>query len=1835
MSEVISMSHDAAEAAALLKRETEDLQSMLADLQGKTRDFNSSYKEEDYAYTVEVRKAAAAAATTTAAGSRGAGSSSAAHKRTAISSSSWAKSTVPRRTPGQQLTAQQADEAALRDYNAKHSKALIGARVSKKQLPHGAPSYDVAAAERHTKQSAAAVSFARASRTPAVPVVSPNAANANADGTSTRIVECDVKDSSTRKRHRHAVFGTEPRLGTTSTIPRASASDHGKTSSSSGGGSLQNTRSSKRQACSATSASSSASASDGGDGGFSKFMPAPQTEDQRRQRTIEQALARTRSLLGLSGKDDLPPPAPALTPTPEVDVEVEAESALLTRTQTQEPARVSEAQTPNGDPDELTMDVEVEVPEVAAGGPAAAEVEVETARANEGANEGAIEQESVPGGMESSQVVGERKGDSAAPAAASSPVVRKHQRAPAPNKPQYTGPGSFPKASRTNGSARSSRESDMAPHPVVERAAAAAAAAKAKAESPRNTDKRILHLVLGQRLGYDVSKADAAVKKGVLGVPVLKPAHAPTNKVSSAADNESGVGKSASDMTAAIMHPAPPESIVPVDKLAHHPRASSVVIRPLSNILKGKPEAAAVAAQRTMAGVTPGPGAYEVAAAKTKLDLRDVTNKSGKIYHHPVSKPAATQLHIFSKTKELLHTPGPGDYDVTRADKQAATSVPAAKITAVAPEKTIQQMRKQYWEDKAADLRLEHDGLKGATDDSLSSRRRVPSVKIAASEEQLLGQQDERTVRAHQRKQNMKEMEEEEAYHRDMLQIEHALETVEPRTRSGIDMAQQLRDKQSRQKQLHDKPSLQSAMAIKLRGDEAKNRTYGPALQVPWVLEGGGVREGDASSSSMAEERAESPIAQVRRMLQRKQDGLPAVENTKYADDTKAFLRSAVPRAQSLNMNARKHEPEAAVATVLAQRELLDRRAKGLDADFLGPQLQADTLAELQSKPGQAAKFDVMGKHGRDIVKVLGKGQVLVKAFNQHRTAAHEEDPHGPGEYDVEDAIDSTGKGNKAKGVAFSKLVAREDAIGPNGEAPISAQAAWADLLTGGDEGFDDDLLMQDMLDLEYGVSKDTYLDLKKAPQNIKLYQRERHEERDRKESQAKENPLNDHLGGSYFEEHTMTADAAKSNLQAFEKRPGRSTGGGDSKEDKLSEEDRLMNEILNDDYEMGYIGGKHSKPAHTEEGRALDLEVKNANPMMPREADAPVFDDPKARPRFKQKTKQKRPKIRDYLKDGTAFGDAENAENDEYNEHKQDAQEVEVEYDSYDSDNRPEYDTHRANSYLDKHTNIAVLMSQQPGREDPFGRDGAAGAGAGADDEKLVREIRRELGIDEYSAIPSEAQRKMESDLAISQGKHIDKGIEITSKNLRTKPLEMVNMDLQRGREDKGTSSYSGGGNGGEGSASRSEAALKAEADREARKDFNDFGNKANNMAAHWDKAVGRSDIDDDAKGVEGLIHDVTGLPANIVPTRSGGDRVLDLEVDRDVLKGKNKLAVVPNISKTLHEPRIGETEGHLNTDLHYGDPDPQAGKGKHGKGLAPMKGPGDKHDGPAMHNQSGRGAASKHDEEVLTKELGEFHDQKVSQGNVLDIDSHTAEMSTVKNLKGGSMPGVSGRPDVRQKGKKALKKQLSKRELDSLIQSALKEKERKSSKIAMAQTENGSGSVPVKRDTNTQTKQNAVKKALRSAASVDEKLKSIRFADNVDKVDREPAAVGQENSTSTKGSKILKGKGVAGEKAAGERESSKIKGESTTHPSKLQDTLLSIRTSQDYTHGDGLGMIASPQPLTPLHVNVPVHSAVSMGLKPEQHSSSAADGGNVGGGALAALDALEKKFAYLDVEE
>ena len=1812
--------------AAKLRQETEELQQMLRELQGSASEFRKECARDNEAGGA------------TSSSSRPPSLAKNYEKdRREKAQSSWAKSATPRRSPGfaQSASDVQEQEAAQRAFNEKHGRAILGAKLAADQLPNPPAVYDVARAEAYTKTRAASIAMPRASRGESdsgntqsaqiaavekknmerfvaaqkdhewngarcpkqaeapsffanggtnhyVPDLVGTDALASTGHASTVPVpaKLEVADNllSNRKRPRATEFSkavrlTGPKTETEGgrhhmTTRSATGTSHSSTApvlekENNPVGSTLDSENSFEQPAKPVSVSSCR-------------VGASMTKEQWRQAKLEAALAESQKLL----EEPIRTPGAAKgtrgrhTSRKGIATRASASSAVVVGMN--EVAAGSgrggkqEQMIPTAAPDDDDTPVTAAITGSSAVDDNAAQMDVQD-DAGEGAGlvastlEGADDEHATDSsamGTDPASVAPPAPAPAPAPTPAPDPDPDPDP-APAPDPADaYAGEdigGSGAKGVSTISAdaapARSKKQKVSTPtstymerptssggfsfgtaprrdpmevfapknggfHPAVVRAAALTNATDgASASSARAVAAaRLLEGLQQQPLGYDVSKADAFTRRAVVGVPVLR-VHASPVPVPAPV----------------VTPPAPPSNEMtsaaksdPV--LSYQVRAPVAVMRaPIDrNALLPPAAAQAMAVSKTIG--TPGPGAYDGMKAKPGFDSNS-SNKGGrgKVYHAPVKKAAATQLYIGGKSQVV--TPGPGDYDVLGAEA-SLKHTPGTRIVAPAESKTPQLMRKKYWEDKAADLRLEHDNQVDANETLLSNRRRTTDVKIAIPESERLSRMDERSILVRRKREAQLEAEAEAQAERELVGVNRKL--VEARSKVAVNMSVEGRAAEARRQFLLSKPGVSSVLAERKIGDKAKDRVYGPSLQVQW----GGGDEG------MPDEGYESPGTELKRMLKRKDAGLPVLDDSNY-ETTEAFLRSshAVPRASTaVDMNAPKHQPDPRIAQVLAQRKLDARREKGLESDVYVP---PDALDDLASKPGLAVKFDL--SHGRDSIKVLGKDQTIVSTFNDYKISAFELDPHGPGALEgLEEARDAVGKGSKAKGVAFSRLVSREDAIGPNGEAPISAQEAfWMAAMGAGDEGADyEELLMQEMLDLDYGISKDKYLELKKKSKTFKLYERERHEERDKKEAADHDDPRNDHLGGSYYEEHTLVNEAAKSNLQDFDKRPGRAADKG-AKAAAASEEDKLMDEILQKDFEIGFVGGKHSEPARVE-GQELDLEVKETNPMMPKPVDLSKFDDLEKYPRWKEKKKIRKPKVADYLKDGTAFKAKEDYEDDADFE----KEEKEIEYDSFDEDARPELDVTRASKYMQKHTQVPVKMDTQVGRSDVKGdRDQM---------DDIERELMRDMGLDEYAKLPSEAQTEAMMKLEKDRSAHVNRAIELTSKNLRVNPVALVDMSNDRGRGEAKLNAKA---------TEVAEKAQQSELDRALRKDYDDFGKNANNAAGHWGSAEGRNTQDDDNEQIQDLIQNATGLP-------SDHPKTLDLQPNLESIKPKSRLTVVPEMTKTLHEPRIRDEGTHLNTHLEYGDPDPQMGRGKGGRGLAPMKQKGEHTTGRAMHNEVGRGAISKHDDEIMKKELGEFHDEKETAGNVLVIDSRAAEASTKVNVRGGSMAGVSGRKDVRVKDNKAKEaKAISKKELDALLSSAgnfkarvnEKEIEEKNAKL------NATKALPP-----SQTNP-ALKAALKSASAIDKKNASIRFRD-IQEAERKSQAAKEKKD------KLAESKAASAVKA-----SSKANSNTKTKPVPKFDGSLNVNTSNEYNHGDGMGNISSPVPLTPLNVKAP----------------------------------------------
>ena len=186
--------------------------------------------------------------------------------------------------------------------------------------------------------------------------------------------------------------------------------------------------------------------------------------------------------------------------------------------------------------------------------------------------------------------------------------------------------------------------------------------------------------------------------------------------------------------------------------------------------------------------------------------------------------------------------------------------------------------------------------------------------------------------------------------------------------------------------------------------------------------------------------------------------------------------------------------------------------------------------------------------------------------------------------------------------------------------------------------------------------------------------------------------------------------------------------------------------------------------------------------------------------------------------------------------------------------------------------------------------------------------------------------------------------------------------------------------------------------------------------------------------------------------------------------------------------------------------------------------------------------------------------------------------------------MPGVTGRADIRVKGPKAIERQMSNKELKNLLNSAKNDKMIKC--IADDAIAAASAVTEAKMKANTdKIKSTAVKAAMKSTGTIDDKLKSIRFVEeNVNRA----GTLKADSKSKTDMKTIPK---------------SKLKTQQQKQQQQQDGSLsaLSIRTSIDYSQGDGLGVIASPEPLTPLVVKVPTIQTSAPVPIPATHATHA----------------------------
>jgi len=661
------------------------------------------------------------------------------------------------------------------------------------------------------------------------------------------------------------------------------------------------------------------------------------------------------------------------------------------------------------------------------------------------------------------------------------------------------------------------------------------------------------------------------------------------------------------------------------ETLSTHSRAPAVSIRPASApsavllnraALFGAPHSG----YTDVPSSGPGPGDYDIEAAKPGIARAATVASSKGTLYRPETKPNRAQAEVAAeRAAAKTGAPGVGHYDPTRADalvlRRAAGAAGTAIMHPPAGDKspTPQQRRKKYWEDKAVDLRQDHDGMRDANDTVLSTRQRAPTVSL--HKPSALGWRSRLVLR----ERALQDAQAAAARAERSAGVDKALTVLESgRSNAAPLLAREAAAHASTKKRLAEKPGVLAVMHDKREAERARDKFYGPQLPVPWAMEGdgglgtnyAGSRAASRTGSRAADKegmddyddfdddddddsrggRDQSPGEQVRRLLSGNVNNSKSVivGGGKHAesDTTSAYLRSslAAPAARASVIMRPSVDPNRSSRAQLV-------RTPSPEPEFLGPQLPVDWLAAAnardQSHKNRAILFDAVP--GREVVRVRQKGEVQISRFGD---GLRQTDDMGPGFYDADHPLyPDVAEG--AKGVVpFARLTARDEVVGPDGERPTAYEGEIADVA-------EEAWLRREMFDLDYGEARDAAKEKKTTRKGIVLHARERHapaklllDPQDYRAAEA----ARAHVGGTWFK--GLGAETAnKAPTVDMAKMAGRSLAEADT--------EALMEEVAG----IG-VGGKAG-------GGELDLDVKDWNPKLPRPAPAPVFADPSKQPRF------------------------------------------------------------------------------------------------------------------------------------------------------------------------------------------------------------------------------------------------------------------------------------------------------------------------------------------------------------------------------------------------------------------------------------------------------------------------------------------------------------------------------------------------------------------------------------------------------------------------------------------
>lgn len=220
-----------------------------------------------------------------------------------------------------------------------------------------------------------------------------------------------------------------------------------------------------------------------------------------------------------------------------------------------------------------------------------------------------------------------------------------------------------------------------------------------------------------------------------------------------------------------------------------------------------------------------GPGYYTV----DDNALNKITSKhKGNVPVGVIYRSPSVPKYRNGSTTESNHVReeliGPGTYNVDDSYRYVKPSPRTSLVYRAESKKTPQLQKKQYWEQKTADLRDIHDGMKLASDEIFHAR--TPKANFAPK----LHMDDDKISKLAVLKSS-----ESIDFGQPPLQYDVNYEFVERRSSVGVSMASEVAARESTKRKMTSKPGLVKAMADKEFNALGNQQFYGPQLPVPWA----------------------------------------------------------------------------------------------------------------------------------------------------------------------------------------------------------------------------------------------------------------------------------------------------------------------------------------------------------------------------------------------------------------------------------------------------------------------------------------------------------------------------------------------------------------------------------------------------------------------------------------------------------------------------------------------------------------------------------------------------------------------------------------------------------------------------------------------------------------------------------------------------------------------------------------------------------------------------------------------------------------------------------------